>query len=502
VTLSLVFKRNIDSLLFAATGFIIILLFTKHSGIGVEPDSVVYFSAAENLHATGALTDFMHKPVVVFPAFYPFFLSGISVLTGLRPLIFAPILNALLFAVIIYLSAWIMDRFLFRSLWYKWAILCCIVLSPCLLEVYSMMWSETIFILLIFLFIIALHNYFQSYSRKVLIAVAVIASLASITRYAGIVIIAAGGILLVLDMKMPLRRKITDLFLYVVVSPLLLIINLVRNYFVGPTLTGMRETSITSLRTNLHHVGSVFYDWLPFLRGHYSEAGWMAVFIFVSLTWMCLKQFSRNKRVATYEAIAGSFALVYLVFIVTIASISRFETLNSRFLAPAFIPLVWGCTCWITKLHVCIPGSGKKWIAVLGAIVFLSFQYGQLSADAETWEGVKDAGIPGYTEDSWRYSETIQFIQKDSLPFKQGYTVYSNANDAVYFFTGRDGKFLPRKDRELDVQEFLQCSQCYVVLFEIEETPDNYHIDLVTRVKKMKLLKQFSDGAIYGSDQD
>jgi hypothetical protein len=34
-------KKNADSLLAAAAGFIIIFLFTRHGGIGVEPDSVV-----------------------------------------------------------------------------------------------------------------------------------------------------------------------------------------------------------------------------------------------------------------------------------------------------------------------------------------------------------------------------------------------------------------------------------------------------------------------------
>ena len=71
------FKRNIDSLLAAIAGFSIIFLFTRHGGIGVDPDSVVYLTSAENLAATGKLADFAHKSVVEFPAFYPIFLSGI-----------------------------------------------------------------------------------------------------------------------------------------------------------------------------------------------------------------------------------------------------------------------------------------------------------------------------------------------------------------------------------------------------------------------------------------
>src|SRR5258708_26716595 len=100
-----------------------------------------------------------------------------------------------------------MEHFLQRSKWYKRAMLSCIVLSPALLEVYSMLWSETIFILLFLLFVIAMHNYFISYSRRALIVAALIAAAAAVTRYAGITIVGTGGLLLLLDMKIPLRKK-------------------------------------------------------------------------------------------------------------------------------------------------------------------------------------------------------------------------------------------------------------------------------------------------------
>ena len=45
------FNKNIDSLVAAATGFFIIFLFTRHGGIGIEPDGVVYITTAENLHS-------------------------------------------------------------------------------------------------------------------------------------------------------------------------------------------------------------------------------------------------------------------------------------------------------------------------------------------------------------------------------------------------------------------------------------------------------------------
>ena len=86
------------------------------------------------------------------------------------------------------------------------------------------------------------------------------------------------------------------------------------------------------------------------------------------------------------------------------------------------------------------------------------------------------------------------------MPFKKGYTIYSDAYDAVYFFTGRPGNFLPNKENKRGVHDFLNNRHCYVVWFNDGENPDLVGMDFITKVKKMKLVKQFDDGAIYEYD--
>jgi hypothetical protein len=180
------------------------------------------------------------------------------------------------------------------------------------------------------------------------------------------------------------------------------------------------------------------------------------------------------------------------------ATISRFEGLNSRFMTPAFIPLLWSGSYWLVPLSKQSKTLVRKFaLAALGVLILSSFQYNQLAADAETWDGVKDAGIPGYTEDQWTKSETVQFIKKNALPFKKNYTIYSDAYDAIYWFTGRPGKFLPAREYEPEVKEFLNDPHCYMVWFNDGVNFDLVDLSFITRVKKMKLVKQFSDGAIY-----
>lgn len=495
------FKNNIDSLIAAAAGFFIIFLFTRHGGIGIEPDSVVYTTTAENFHNSGKLTDFTGSPLVIFPSFYPLFLSCIILLTGLKPLAFAPYLNAILFALIIYLSGYVMESFSFRSKWYKRAVLICIVFSPALLEVYSMVWSETVFILLLLLFLIAIKKYFQSYSRKALSMAATLASIASITRYAGISVILAGILFLVLDMKMPVKQKIKHIVLFGLISPLLLIINLVRNFLANGTETGLREKSLVSFYKDLHDAGFVFNDWLHIPNSYSNGAAYTMIIIILFLSYLCIKYFLRYKRITSYESMAAVFSLVYILFMIIIAGISRFEELNSRFFSPVFILLIWSCSNWIVSSTGKISFLNKRLITVLNICIFLGFMYGQLSADYETWDGVKDAGIPGYTEDQWKFSQTVNFIEKSPFLFRNGYSVYSDATDAVYFFTHRLGKFLPHKEDKNGLQSFLADRHCYVVWFNDGEDSDLVGIDFITKVKKMKLLKQFDDGAIYEYDK-
>ncbi len=490
-------KKNADSLIAAAAGFTIIFFYTRHGGIGIEPDGVVYITAAKNILSSGHLIDFRNYPVIEFPAFYPFFLSMVMWITGMQPLVYGAMINATMFALVIYLSGCITEQFLLHSKWYKAAILSCIILSPGLLEVYSMLWSETVFIVFLILFIITIHRYLQTYSRKILIAAAIITSFACITRYAGVTIIATGIILLLLDSKLSVNRKIKDIFLFGLISLLLLMINLIRNFYVGKTMTGIREKSLTSLIHNMHDTGVVFCDWLPFFNGHYNGAAWVTLIVICILIFICIKQFLLLHRMATYENICAAFALFYLSFMIIVASISRFETLDSRFLSPAFIPLLWSCSNWLILFLKKLNTHKKKWGMLFCILIFLSFQYGQLAADYETWDGVKDAGIPGYTEDGWKFSPTVLFIQKNILSFKKNYTIYSDAYDAVYFFTGMPGKFLPNKENKIKVQEFLNDPHCYLIWFNDGENDDLVGMNFIIKIKKMKLVKQLDDGAIY-----
>src|ERR1035437_511470 len=206
------FKKNIDSLIAGVAGFIIIGLFTKHSGIGISPDSIVYASVARNLLNGVGIFDYSGRPMVDFPAFYPIILSIVSWCTKQDVIQLVPALNGLLFAAVIYTSGCIMEQFITRSKWYKWIVLLCITLSPSLIEVYFMLSSETLFILFSLLFFIALKYYLKCHSFFALFIISLIAAIAFVTRYAGITFVAVGVSLILVNRAIDWIKKMIHFF--------------------------------------------------------------------------------------------------------------------------------------------------------------------------------------------------------------------------------------------------------------------------------------------------
>jgi hypothetical protein len=131
---------------------------------------------------------------------------------------------------------------------------------------------------------------------------------------------------------------------------------------------------------------------------------------------------------------------------------------------------------------------------LLAAAIFLNIE---LSEAYETYDGVKDAGIPGYFEDPFPQSEIVQFLQQYKPAFKPGYRIYSNAGDAVYLFTGLSARLLPQWVFPNDVQAYYRENHNYLVWFNDVDNPDMPDEKTVVRNKGMMLVKKLQDGAVF-----
>ncbi|WP_428331160.1 hypothetical protein [Mucilaginibacter sp.] len=490
------YLKNLDSIIAAIIGFYAIYLYTNYSGVGISPDSIMYASTATNIQAHGSLLTFNKTPLVFFPVFYPFFLSVIQFISRVDPISAGATINSFLFAIVIFTSGWIMEKFATHSRIYKWLILLAIILSPGLLEIYTYLWSETLFIFEILLFVIAYWHYLQSHLTKALIWVALVAAISCITRYAGVTIIGAGGLMLLLDNQLPIRKKISQILLFGFLSISLLVGNLILNKLSTNLSTGTREPSITPFIDNLRYFGTVLCDWASLNKDTYPYAPLLTSVILLSLIGILLWKAYKG-RINSYENIVIAFAIVYGLFIVISASISRYERINNRLIAPMFIPLLIGITSWVPDVIKLAKTKAKYVLAVVAILLMLAFEYSTYQTDWQRYEDEGDYGVPGYSDDDWNKSEFVVYLRQHKDIFKPGVPIYTDADEAVYLFTGMSSFLIPHKFFKADVQKFYAHKHFYLIWFGNLYNTELLSLPDIMKNKKLIKIGGAKEGTVY-----
>lgn len=489
--------RNADGFLISLIGFILILIFTHHSGIGVSPDSIAYLGVARNINANGVFADYSLRPLVDFPVFYPFFLSIAGFLVRIDLVQVLPYLNGLLFAGIIIITGYLIDSFKGIHKLYKWIILMLIAFSPSLLEIYSMLWSETLFIFLTIVFISAFSAYMKRHSFIGLLLCAAIAAVACITRYAGVTIIGTGLMLIFFSHSLVWKKKIIHFLLFGLVSSSLLILNLLHNLSITGSLTGPRQTGILTLSDNIVFYGRVAGDWLPVWGDQAQMVSGVAILVFIVIASLFLKRSWLKQNYSSAENCFAAFFIVYTVFIIGISTLSHFEQINNRLLSPLFIPLLIALTSWIPQSLSKLNSLQFKIAGVVLGIIALAFVSNQLMQDREMYNEAESHGIPGYTDDTWKASETARFLREHAAYFDPEFDIYSNAHEAAYFNGGLRTESIPQIGDKHDTRDFFTRDGLYLIWF------DNFSDDELIKFKtiwdhaEVVKLHDFKDGDIF-----
>ena len=491
-------KYNIDSLIAALIGGILVLLLTKHSGLGISPDSIYYLSTADSIIAGKGFYQFDGKPFVMFPVGYPILLSIIKVIFGSYFLKIIPFFNALLFGFTLFIAGIILEK-TNHSKWLKWVVLLIVSLSPSLLEVYTMLWSETLFITEVLLFIYFGKIYFEKLSFKYLIIMAFISAIAADTRLAGVAVIATGGLLILMSSELKWGRKLQHVFVYGLISISFFVINLVRNALLAQTLTGNRQKGVTPFLENLKYYGLVLTSWLPFTKW-ISAIPTIIAFLFLTiLIIVFFFRFLKSKEQHHYEKIAVAFTLIYSLFMLTVATVSRFETINNRLLAPFYIPCVLTISFYIASIFKATKtGNYKVVLTCLCTILVTAiiFQYSEVNRSSYLEN--KEGGIGGYSDDDWLISSgLLNFLNANPLFFKVSKPIYANAAHAVYFKTHQKVQILPERKYTNLVNEFNKAPSQILIWFNNEDNQEVLTLQEVASTKNLQIIYKFNDGVIY-----
>ena len=492
-------KRNIDSFVVGLLGVLLIYLFTRHGGIGLEPDSIAYLGTARNVVQGNGFMDLDGFPLIDFPIGYPAFLSLVLFITRVDLLQTGQFINMVLYFCLIYLSGGIINHISTKNKWVKIPFLLLIVFSPAMLGIYTMMLSETLFLVMTLLFFIALHHYGQYKTIWWLIIVAVIAGVSCLVRYAGVTLIGAAGLMILLDRKLLIGKKIGHLALLGTLGSAFWIANLFRNYLITNMMMGDRQKSYTSLYENIENYSNVFGDFFYLHSFPMAFIVLIGVSFFVFYIYSHIIHIYKTNRYYNYWNILAVYFIVYALFMVLSSTFSRFETLDMRLLSPLYLPCVLPFTFVITWL-ISKQSSWRKYgLATFFSLVFVIISYGQYQDNCDLYNMAEHNGLPGYAEDRWKNSKLIDYIKQHKERFKENTMIYSNGNEAVYLFTGLKAEALPNRIIKEDNEYFIADNQqeFYLVWVQDNAGPDSLSFKRLLNSDKYILLSNHPEGKIY-----
>ncbi|TDW96835.1 hypothetical protein [Dinghuibacter silviterrae] len=458
-------QKPIDfwAVLLALSGFILIL--SSLPGIGISADSITYTSVSRNLNHGGVLRSFDRDVFVDFPVGYPLFLATLQKITGLDPIKFALFLNAIMLAGITFTVTQLLKR---EGIDRKGQLLlgACVVASPALLEVYEMLWSETLFIVLIVWFIAASQK--GSFWMMV-----VAAGLSAVVRYAGVTLIATGALIILWD------RGFKKAVLYGLAAGTPLALNLVRNQLISGTVTGDRQKNLLSLWTHLQRFGGVLCEWAPPLNR------WPVLYAPITLLFIAALIAIWKRKKGSLTTICVTFTGIYTVFILGTSMLTAYESLDTRLLSPLFIPALLG-----------IGGTIYKRTGPIPIIILLVVG---IMADATyiTHPGIAYKRYVRYDIQTLRQSPTLEFINTHPDIVDTNTSVYTNAPDILYLLSKRkESDYLPDQASPRDIRDFKNDRGAYVVWIDACLAYPKYCLD---SLKQMGLDTVYmgKDGAVY-----
>jgi len=497
-------KKNVDSVCFALLGSVLIFTITHYHGVGISPDSVTYFGVAQNISNGKGLIEFNENPLIIFPAGYPLFLGIISKLIGLPILQSSLYINACLFGATIFLTGCIIENFTYKNHWYKWSLLSILPISYALLDIYSMLWSETLFLVLLSCFILSFNHFLKYPTIKRLFLPTIATAIICDTRIAGISVLAT-GLFLILFSRSSINwvNRIYNFIFFAVGGFSVLFINLIRNTYVSGTMTGIRQKSITPILLNIQYLGETFLQWAQFSNSRSIINLVYGFLVILFLIFFALYIYFSKKHYNSLELVNVVFASLYILFILFTASISKYEKVNNRLLSPAFIPLLLSISYFLAIILKELGNViGRKAIIYINLLLWSVFQYAQVRFVFDFHNQSKESGIPGYTETSWDESDIVQYLKNKPLPFNPEFDIFSNACDAVYFYNKIPAYTLPEKAHFKETIEYYNEEPNYIIWFTNEfDNKAIIRLESIKQYRRIDTLMKFNDGLFLWSEK-
>jgi 4-amino-4-deoxy-L-arabinose transferase-like glycosyltransferase len=500
-----IFKKISLGILGFIGASIIILLMSRH-GAGILPDSAAYISVARSLIEGSGFITFDGNYYVLQPPLYPMLLASIKEVLKIDPIVSAGYLNALLFGSIIYLSGLFLLKHL-KSFTLVLLGTLSVLISYALVQASLMELSETLFIFLVLLFLYFLEKYRTKRDLVSFFLFSVSASLACLTRYTGVIIILTGIICMFLWGKNNIKEKFRHSLSYTLITVLPVSIWIIRNYFLSGTFVGHRAASTYTLFENFSFFYGTVLPW--YLPLNTSAIYFILIFLIIPI-WLFFKLEplkSLNRERIKLIGPSLLFVLLYSGIIVISSTITAYDQISDRLLSPIYIPVIFILFFISDKIHSRLTKSFyPKFVTVFFFIsIVLMMSYPVKNTIRVIEEFVELSGW-GYSCDSWRKNETVEYLKQHELLWKN-YTLYSNEPEAVYILTNLKTRRSPAKtfynsqqlfkniSHQMDI--WLNEKKVCLIWFDNNNRSFLFTIDELQKTKNITEVAHLKDGEIY-----
>ena len=424
--------------LIAGLGTANILVRTATYGAAVTGDSVAYLSTALSFLAGEGWRDFADHPLVRCPPLFPLLLAAFG-WVGIEPLEAGRWVNAAAFGLTILVAGcWLRSNL--RSQWLTLTATAIIAASLPLSHWASRLMTDPLFFLFTVLALIQLAAFLNRKIDAPLWWAAVFTALAALTRYAGVVLIGVGVLVLLVRRAPPLAARLKHAIVFGAVSSIPLAGVLTYNWAVSGTLTGPNRKPGQSLFDVLSRMADAFRGWAippnaPDGFGYLmSMAAGLVILAAGAVVVWADRGFDMGGKSPSFGLRPvlpfGVFAVAYLVFIVTIVPLVHPTPFPVRYLLPVCVPLLL-VAVFLLDRFLSIgrwAGAGRYGLAalvLLGALAHVGFSARENLRTTQAYVGGSAKNTPRKNlrwQARWQHSATLKYIRDSHIVGR----VYSN----------------------------------------------------------------------------
>jgi len=408
-------------------------------------DSAAYLSTARNLIAgrgfgyfnpDGSLVAFTY-----YPPLYPLILAVPGVL-GANLVNGARLLDILLFTLLILVLGWGTYRYT-RLPWMALALGSLILVSWVLVDAYSSLMSEPLFISIGFSGLVALLYYLRENKQLPLLLAALAAGLAMLTRYIGFAFLITGVLAILLLNGKRLKNRFFSALLYSIIAIIPTLASQVWVYLVSAHLAGrsfgLDSPFLTLLRDYASQLAGVLISWLPFsTRGEsifpplarlllVSTVG-LVVFVF---SWLRLRDQPGYIGLLRFNSLMLVFCTVYPISLgLSYVFSSPPVAINNRMLSP-LLPALFALASGL--LAGLVKSFHSRWWVQLACFGIVVVALANSAPKAWHLASVYHRSGYGYTAKIWHDPQA--FVPLQQLP--PGVNAISNDPALMLFYLNR-----------------------------------------------------------------